>query len=305
MPINIPNNLPAASILSKENIFVITEDRAFHQDIRPLKIAILNLMPTKIATETQLLRMLSNTPLQVDIVLLHPESHDSKNTSEEHLMKFYHTFSEIKDQKFDGLIITGAPVEQLDFEEVDYWDELKEIMDWSVHNVFSTLHICWGAQAGLYHHFKIPKYPLREKMFGVFNHNVCNCNPSLLRGFDDEFYAPHSRHTEVKREDIEKIEELEILSESEEAGVFIVETKNKRQIFITGHLEYDASTLASEYWRDINKGLSIKKPKNYFKDDDDKKNPVVRWRGSANLLFFNWINYYLYQETPYNLNDIE
>lgn len=305
MPIKIPNNLPAASILSRENIFVIAEDRAFHQDIRPLKIAILNLMPTKIATETQLLRMLSNTPLQVDIVLLHPESHDSKNTSEEHLMKFYHTFSEIKDQKFDGLIITGAPVEQLDFEEVDYWDELKEIMDWSVHNVFSTLHICWGAQAGLYHHFKIPKYPLSEKMFGVFNHNVSNGSPSLLRGFDDEFYAPHSRHTEVRRKDIEKIEELEILSESEEAGVFIVETKNKRQIFITGHLEYDASTLASEYWRDINKGLPIKKPKNYFKDDDDKKNPVVRWRGSANLLFFNWINYYLYQETPYNLNDIE
>ncbi|GIM30469.1 homoserine O-succinyltransferase [Clostridium polyendosporum] len=305
MPIKIPNNLPAASILSNENIFVITEDRAFHQDIRPLKIVILNLMPTKIATETQLLRMLSNTPLQVDIVLLHPESHDSKNTSEEHLTKFYHTFSEIKDQKFDGLIITGAPVEQMDFEEVDYWDELKEIMDWSVHNVFSTLHICWGAQAGLYHHFKIPKYPLNGKMFGVFSHSVCSGNPSLLRGFDDEFYAPHSRHTEVKREDIEKIKELELLSESEEAGVFIVQTKNKRQIFITGHLEYDATTLASEYWRDINKGLSIKKPKNYFKDDDDKKNPVVRWRGSANLLFFNWINYYLYQETPYNLNDIE
>lgn len=300
MPIKIPDNLPAVNILTKENIFIMTEHRAVHQDIRPLKIAILNLMPTKIETETQLLRLLSNSPLQVDIVLLNTKSYVSKNVAEEHLIKFYNTFDEVKSQKFDGLIITGAPVEQMDFEEVDYWEELKEIMDWSKSNVYSTLHICWGAQAGLYHHFKIPKYSLEKKMFGVFAHTLLDKNSKLFRGFDDEFYVPHSRHTEVKRDDILKAAELEILSESEDAGVYAVMTKDGKQIFITGHSEYDADTLAKEYFRDINKGLDIEVPKNYFKDNDPNKPPVVRWRSSANILFFNWLNYYLYQEVPYS-----
>lgn len=304
LPIKIPNNLPAAKILNEENIFVMTEERAFHQDIRPMRIAILNLMPTKIVTETQILRLLSNSPLQIDIVLIHPSSHTSKNTSEEHLEKFYKTFDEIKDQKFDGFIITGAPVEHMEFEDVNYWEEIKSIMNWSVNNVFSTLHICWGAQVGLYHHFGVPKHHLDKKMFGVFKHNVNNKNIPLLRGFDDEFYVPHSRHTEVRREDIEKVQELEILSESDEAGVCIVKASNGRQIFITGHLEYDTETLSLEYQRDVNRGMKIDVPKNYYPEDNSNNEPIVKWRSSANLLFFNWLNYYLYQQTPYDLGNI-
>ncbi|MCL6588541.1 MAG: homoserine O-succinyltransferase [Firmicutes bacterium] len=302
MPIKIPNNLPAAGILNSENIFVMDEDRAYHQDIRPLRIVILNIMPTKITTETQLLRLLGNTPLQVEIVLIHPETHLSKNTSEEHLANFYQTFSAIEDQKFDGMIITGAPVEQMDFEAVNYWDELKAVMEWSRRHVFSTFHICWGAQAALYYHYGIPKYPLPAKMFGVFSHTVNKKYVKLLRGFDDQFYAPHSRHTEVRREDIEKVPGLEILSESEEAGVYIVMAPEKRQIFVTGHSEYDPLTLKSEYDRDIAKGLPIEAPRHYFPGDDPTKEPVVRWRSHANLLFSNWLNYYVYQETPYDLN---
>lgn len=305
MPIRIPDNLPASKILSSENIFIMTEERARSQQIRPLKIAILNLMPTKIVTETQLLRLLSNTPLQVDITLLHTKSYNSKNTAEEHLVKFYNTFDEIKHEKFDGLIITGAPVEQLDFSEVEYIDELREIMDWSVHNVFSTLHICWGAQVGLYHHFGIPKFKLDKKMFGIFEHYSNNKKSPLLRGFDDIFYAPHSRHTEIRREEVEKVKELEILSESDEAGIYILMTKGGRQIFVTGHPEYDPETLSLEYFRDIDRGLEIEKPLNYFIDDDPTKKPKVTWRSSANLLFFNWLNYYVYQETPFDISTID
>lgn len=305
MPIKIPDDLPAAEILNKENIFVMHEQRALHQDIRPLKIVILNLMPTKIATETQLLRLLGNSPLQVEIELLHSKMHISKNTPQEHLIKFYKTFKEIKDEKFDGMIITGAPVELLAFEEVDYWEELKQIMDWSRQNVFSTLHVCWGAQAGLYNHYGIPKYVLDEKMFGVFLHNVNKKNVRLLRGFDDEFYAPHSRYTEIYREDIERVPELEILAESKEGGIYIVATKDGRQIFVTGHSEYEPLTLQAEYERDVEKGLEIAVPKNYYPDDDPSKEPVVKWRGHSNLLFSNWLNYYVYQETPYNLNELK
>ncbi len=304
IPIKIKDDLPAAEILYNENIFVMPESKAFHQDIRPLKIAILNLMPTKITTEVQLLRLIANTSLQIEVELLHPKSHISKNTSEEYLMTFYKTFDEIKYQKFDGLIITGAPVEQMPFEEVNYWDELKDIMDWSVHNVYSTFHICWGAQAGLYHHYNIPKYALKEKMFGVFEHKILKENIPLLRGFDDKFFAPHSRHTEVRKEDIEKIPELSILSESDEAGVYIVANKNGRQIFVTGHSEYDPLTLKAEYDRDIAKGLNIKVPKNYFPDDNPLNKPVVKWRSHANLLFSNWLNYYVYQNTPYDLSKL-
>ncbi|HEY5587749.1 MAG TPA: homoserine O-succinyltransferase [Candidatus Paceibacterota bacterium] len=305
MPIKIPDNLPAIKILNKENIFTITEDRAFHQDIRPLKIVILNLMPTKIETETQILRLLGNSPLQIDIVLLHPESHDCKNISEEHLLNFYNTFDEIKDCKFDGMIITGAPIENLPFEEVDYWEELKKIMEWSVHNVFSTLHICWGAQAGLYYHYGVQKHKLDSKMFGVFKHKITKHNTKLLSGFDDEFYAPHSRHTEIRKADIDKIDELEIISESAESGLYIVSAKKGRQIFITGHSEYDPLTLKKEYDRDIANGLNINVPQNYYPDDDPLKTPVVKWRGHSNLLFTNWLNYYVYQETPYNLVYLE
>lgn len=304
MPIRIPDSLPATEILTGENIFVMTEERAESQDIRPLSIVLLNLMPTKIATETQLLRLIGNTPLQVDVTFLHPETHKSKNTPEEHLLKFYNTFSEIKHKKFDGLIITGAPVEQMPFEEVNYWDELKEIMEWSLHNVYSTFHICWGAQAGLYYHYGIPKHALAEKLSGVYRHRVTKKNVKLLRGFDEEFYAPHSRYTEVKREDIEKVEGLEILSESDEAGIYIVSALNGRQIFVTGHSEYDQLTLKAEYDRDVARGLNPKIPANYFPDDDPKKLPVVRWRAHANLLFANWLNYYVYQETPYDLNEL-
>lgn len=304
MPINIPNDLPAVEVLSNENVFVMHEERASHQDIRPLRIVILNLMPEKVVTETQILRLLGNSPLQVDIILLHPKTHSSKNTSEEHLVRFYNTFEDIKDEKFDGMIITGAPVELLEFEEIGYWEELQEIMDWSLKNVFSTYHICMAAQAGLYHHFGIPKYKLENKMFGVFTHYVNKKNTQLLRGFDDQFWAPHSRHTEVKREDIEKVPELDILSESPEAGVYIVATRDGRQIFVTGHSEYDPLTLQAEYERDINKGMDIAVPKNYFPDDDPSQPPIVRWRGHANLLFSNWLNYHVYQETPYDLDEL-
>lgn len=304
MPIKIPDNLPAAEVLNNENIFVMNEDRAFHQDIRPLRIAILNIMPTKITTETQLLRLIGNSPLQVEIVLLHPKTYQSKHTPEEHLATFYKTFDDIRDENYDGLIITGAPVEQMEFEEVAYWEELQQVMDWSVEHVFSTFHICWGAQAGLYHHFGIPKYTLAEKKFGVFGHHVCKQYVKLLRGFDDYFYAPHSRHTEVRREDIEKVPELEILAESDQAGVYIVASKDGRYIFVTGHSEYDPLTLKAEYDRDIERGLPIAVPENYFPDDDPTKEPIVRWRSHANLLFSNWLNYYVYQETPFDLAQI-
>lgn len=304
MPIKLPDELPATEILANENIFVMKESRAFTQDIRPLRIVILNLMPIKQTTETQLLRLLGNTPLQVEIVLLHPGSHTSKNTSEEHLSTFYKTFEEIKDEKFDGMIITGAPVEQLPFHEVTYWKELQQILDWKLTNVTSTLHICWGAQAGLYHHFGVPKHPLPEKLFGVFAHTVNKPNVKLFRGFDSVFHIPHSRHTENRREDIEKVAELEILSESEEAGVYIVATKDGRQIFVTGHSEYDQGTLRDEYERDRSRGLDIAIPKHYFPNDDPSQPPVVNWRAHANLLFSNWLNYYVYQETPYDWNAI-
>ncbi len=304
MPIKIPNNLPAYSTLENENIFVMSDDRADHQDIRPLKIGILNLMPKKIETETQLLRLLSNTPLQVDIELIQLSSHQSKNTSAEHMLRFYKTFDEIKDEKFDGLVITGAPVEQLDFEEVDYWDELCEIMKWSKTNVFSTIHICWGAQAGLYYHYGIPKYLLEEKMFGVFPHRILSENNPLLKGFDDIFYVPHSRYTEIRKEDIIKIPKLEILAESTISGINTVCDNLNRQFFILGHSEYDRNSLASEFFRDLSKGLDIKVPYNYFPDNDPEKTPKSQWCCHANLMFSNWLNYCVYQQTPFNLNEL-
>ena len=305
MPIIIPDQLPAKETLRNEKIFVINEQRAIHQDIRPLKIAILNLMPTKIVTETQLLRLLGNTALQVDITLVRTNSHQSKNTSEEHLLTFYQTFDQIRDQKFDALIITGAPVEHLPFEQVDYWKELKAIMDWGFSNVFSLFYICWGAQAALYHQFGIQKYPLPAKQFGVFPHRVVERNVKLLRGFDDIFYVPHSRHTEIRRADIEKVPQLKILVESEEAGVYIVATQDGRQIFVTGHSEYDPLTIKKEYDRDVATGLPITIPVNYYPQDDPAQPPLVRWRGHAHLLFANWINYYVYQETPHDLNQFK
>ncbi|MBQ4516858.1 MAG: homoserine O-succinyltransferase [Clostridia bacterium] len=305
MPIKIPNELPATKTLNNENIFVITETRALTQDIRPLKIAILNLMPTKITTETQLARLLGNTPLQVEIELLQTKSHKPKNTSAEHMLNFYKTFDEVRDQKFDGLVITGAPVEQMEFEEVEYWDELSEIMEWSKTNVTSTFHICWGAQAGLYYHYGIKKYPLDKKMFGIFPHHVDHKGSILFRGFDDEFMVPHSRHTEVRIEDVKKVPELKILSTSDEAGLYVAMTDQGRQIFVTGHSEYDADTLANEYFRDKNLGLPIDVPKNYFPNDDDTKEPIVNWRAHANLLYSNWLNYFVYQATPYDLNEIK
>jgi homoserine O-succinyltransferase len=305
MPLNIPDKLPATEILDKENIFFMRETAAVHQDIRPLKVVILNLMPLKIATEAHMLRLLSNTPLQVEIVLLHTEDHVSKNTPAEHLKTFYKTFSQIEDQNFDGMIITGAPIEHLEFEEVNYWNELQRIMDWSQSHITSTMFICWGAQAGLYHFYRIPKYDLPEKMFGVFDHTVNNPLIPLIRGFDEVFQAPHSRHTEIRREDIEKIDELEIVSESQEAGIFIVMAKTGRQIYITGHAEYDPTTLKEEYERDIKKGLNIHVPKNYFRQNDPSNMPKVRWKSHANLLFSNWLNYYVYQMTPYNIDDIK
>ncbi len=304
MPIKIPDDLPAARILHEENIFTLKNTRANQQDIRPLQILLLNLMPKKIETETQLSRLLGNTPLQVELELIRISNHVSKNTNEEHLLAFYKTFDQVKHRKFDGLIITGAPVEQMPFENVDYWEELSQIMDWSRTHIHSTLHICWGAQAGLYHHFGIDKKPLPEKMFGVFPHKVERRSNMLFRGFDDIFMVPHSRHTTVDRADIETVPELKILASSEEAGVYAISTESGRQIFIMGHSEYDANTLKDEYVRDKNLGKPISIPKNYFPGDDDTKDPLVTWRSCANLLFSNWLNYFVYQETPYDLNRI-
>ena len=304
MPIKIPNKLPATKTLNDENIFVMTETRAITQDMRPLCILMLNLMPTKVVTETQIARLIGNTPLQVELELLQT-SHIPKNTSEEHMLAFYKRFEEVKDQRFDGMIITGAPVEQIEFEEVEYWDELTEIMEWSKTHVYSTFHICWGAQAGLYYHYGIKKVPLEKKLFGVFPHEVEYKRSILFRGFDDEFMIPHSRHTTVRREDIEAVPELNILSSSKEAGVFVVTVKEGRQVFVTGHAEYDADTLRREYLRDKEAGLEIDVPKNYFPDDDDTKEPIVTWRSAANLLYSNWLNYFVYQTTPYDLNEID
>ena len=303
MPIKIPNELPATETLESENIFVITETRAITQDIRPLKVLILNLMPTKIVTETQLARLLGNTPLQVEMELV-KTSHIPKNTSEEHMLAFYKTFDEVKDKRFDGMVITGAPVEQMPFEDVEYWQELCEIMEWSKTHVTSTFHICWGAQAGLYYHYGVGKVPLDKKMFGVFKHTVEYKRSILFRGFDDEFLVPHSRHTTVLREDIEKVPELRILASSKEAGVYAVIADHGKQIFITGHSEYDADTLNKEYVRDKNAGLPIEVPVNYFPNDDDTKPPLVTWRSSANLLYSNWLNYFVYQTTPYDIEEI-
>ncbi len=305
MPIKIPNDLPAVKTLAEENIFVMTEKRAITQDIRPLKILLLNLMPKKIETETQLSRLLGNSPLQVDLELIHTKSHQSKNTSAEHLFTFYKTFDDVKHLTFDGMIITGAPVEQLEFTEVEYWDELCEIMEWSKTHVHSTLHICWGAQAGLYYHYGIDKKPLDKKMFGIFPHKTDYKQSILFRGFDDVFMIPHSRHTTVLREDIKKVKELKILASSEEAGVFAITNKGGRQIFITGHPEYDADTLKNEYVRDVNEGKPIEIPVNYFPNNDPSKPPLVSWRSHANLLYSNWLNYFVYQTTPYDITTIK
>ena len=304
MPIQIPNDLPATGILQQENIFVMTENRAVTQDIRPLEIVVVNLMPTKVATETQLSRLLGNTPLQVRLELVHTKSHISKNVAQDHLINFYKSFDEIKHRKFDGMVITGAPVELMPFEEVDYWQELCQIMEWSKTNVHSTFHICWGAQAGLYYHYGIEKHQMDKKLFGVFPHKADYKRSILLRGFDDTFWVPHSRHTTVLREDIEKVPGLKIVASSEKAGVYAVMSKEGRQIFVTGHSEYDPETLKTEYLRDKNNGLPIAVPENYFPDDDDQAEPLVRWRGHANLLFSNWLNYFVYQTTPYDIMDI-
>lgn len=305
MPIKLQKDLPAVKILENENIFVMTEDRALTQDIRPLKILILNLMPTKIDTETQLSRLLGNTPLQVEIELMHMESHKSKNTSEEHLLAFYKQFSDIKESYYDGMIITGAPVEKMEFEEVDYWQELCEIMEWSKSHVQSTLHICWGAQAGLYYHFGVKKYLMEEKLSGVYAHKVDYKKSILFRGFDDIFYVPHSRYTTVDRAEIEAVKGLRVLSSSEGAGVYAVSTPQGRQIFLTGHSEYDADTLNKEYTRDKKAGINPKIPEHYFPNDDDTKPPVITWRGHATLLFTNWLNYFVYQATPYDIMKIK
>ena len=302
MPVNVPNDLPAIDILRQENIFVMTEERAVHQDIRPLEVLILNLMPTKLITETQLLRVLGNTPLQVNVTLMHMENHLSKNTSAEHLITFYQSFDEIKDRRFDGFIITGAPVEQLEFESVDYWQDLIKILEWRTNHVFSTLYICWGAQAALYYRYQIQKYPLEKKMFGVFQHHIVEKHSRLLRGFDDVFYAPVSRHTEVRVDDIYQHPELETLCISNEAGLFLAQSRDEREIFVTGHAEYDPDTLQKEYVRDLYRDLPIDVPMNYFPEDNPELAPMVRWRAHANLLFSNWLNYYVYQETPYSLD---
>ena len=305
MPIKIPNNLPAVDILAKENIFVMDERRALSQDIRPLKFIIINLMPTKIETETQLLRLLSNTPLQIEVTFLKMASYVSKNISKEHMSNFYKTFNDIRNDYFDGLIITGAPVENIPFEEVIYWKELTKVMEWSKTHVYSTMYICWGAQAALYYHYGIKKYPLKEKLFGIYPLKLDDSNIGLFRGFDEIFYMPQSRHTEVKEEDINKVQELEILSKSPEAGVSIVRTKDKRRIFVTGHMEYDRMTLANEYERDIKLGKEISVPFNYYPEDNPEEIPLFKWRGHANLFFINWINHHVYQETPYNLDELE
>ena len=305
MPIKIPSGLPAAEVLQSENIFVMDELRATAQDIRPLRIAILNLMPTKITTEHQIIRLLSNSPLQIELTLLRVASHVSAHVSPKHMETFYRTFDEVRHEKFDGLIITGAPVENLEFHDVDYWDELCDIMRWSKTNVYSTLHICWAAQAALNFHYGIPKYPLSAKMFGVFEHKNLEPNHPLLRGFDERFKAPHSRHTEVRREDIDACPKLEILAESDEAGVYIIASRKRRLFYVTGHSEYDNTTLAAEYFRDVNRGLEIEIPKHYFPDDDPKNIPPNVWRGHAHLLFSNWLNYFVYQGTPYDIDKIE
>ena len=307
MPIKIPNNLPAVDILAKENIFVMKESRALSQDIRPLKFVIVNLMPTKIETETQLLRLISNTPLQIEVTLLKMDSYKSKNVSEEHMETFYKTFDDIKDERFDGMIITGAPIETLDFEDVIYWEEIMKIMEWSKKHVFSVLHICWGAQAGLYHHYGIKKYQLNKKIFGIFPIKLEEKyeNNELFRGFDEIFNMPHSRHTKIEESDILKEPELEILAKSDEAGVSIIRSNDKRKIFLTGHLEYDRFTLAKEYERDVSQNKKIDVPFNYYPEDDPTKKPIFNWKAHANLLFVNWINHYVYQETPYNLEELE
>jgi homoserine O-succinyltransferase/O-acetyltransferase len=304
MPVRIPNDLPARAELAEENIFVMPDDRAAHQDIRPLRIAVVNLMPTKMVTETQLLRLLGNTSLQVNITLVRMGTHDSKNTPIEHLEAFYEPLDRVLHERFDGLVVTGAPVETLEFEEVDYWNELVELMDWSRTNVWSTMHICWGAQAGLYHHHSIPKHPLGEKMFGLFRHRVLDLKEPLLRGFDEVFLAPHSRHTEVRREDVEAKPGLKLLAVSDEAGVYIASSRGGRDVFVTGHPEYDRLTLKAEYDRDLAKGLPIKVPANYFPGDDPRVEPVMTWRSHAHLLYANWLNYYVYQETPFDLEKL-
>lgn len=304
MPIKIQDGLPAIDVLNSENIFVMTETRAVHQDIRPLKILILNLMPLKKTTEVHLLRLLSNSALQLEIDLLRTATHESRNTSKDHLDVFYKTFDEVKNHKYDGMIITGAPVETLDFEHVSYWDEMKSIMKWTETNVTSTLHICWAAQAGLFYHYGVPKHPVENKISGVFTHTIDNKKEPIVRGFDDSFMAPHSRHTEVRKEDIEGIDKLSIISQSDEAGIYIVLARKGRQIFVTGHSEYDPLTLKEEYERDLGKGMNPSIPQNYFPQNDPSQNPIVSWRSHANLLFSNWLNYYVYQMTPYNLEDI-
>ena len=305
MPIRIPNDLPAVKVLTDENIFVMTEKRAITQDIRPLKILLLNLMPKKIETETQFSRLLGNTPLQVELELIHMRSHQSKNVSQEHLLSFYKTFDDVRHLNFDGMIITGAPVEQMPFEEVGYWQELCEIMEWSKTHVHSTFHICWGAQAGLYYHFGVDKIPLEQKMFGVFPHEVIYKRSILFRGFDDRFMVPHSRHTGLDMEQLKKVKGLKLLAASEEAGIFAISTENGKQIFITGHPEYDANTLKSEYDRDVAAGKPIQIPKNYYPNDDPTKAPLVSWRSHANLLYSNWLNYFVYQTTPYDISQIK
>lgn len=304
MPLNIPKRLPAVETLRKENIFVMDSDRASTQEIRPLKIVILNLMPLKITTETDLIRLLSNSPLQIEIDFLQLESHTSKNTPIEHMTSFYKKFNWVNKRKYDGMIITGAPVEQIPFEKVNYWNEITAIFDWARTHVTSTLYICWAAQAGLYHYYGIPKYPLEEKIFGVFKHTATDALNPIFRGFDDEFFIPHSRHTEIKAEDIAKCRELTLLSESKEAGVYMVMGRNGREFFVTGHSEYSPNTLDNEYKRDLEKGLPIDLPKNYYRDNDPDKGPLVQWRSHANLLFTNWLNYFVYQETPYDLDNI-
>lgn len=304
MPIKIDNQLPARHSLELENIFVMPENRAMTQDIRPLHIIILNLMPTKIETETQILRLLSNTPLQVDVELLQVKSHVAKNVSQEHMLKFYKTFDDVKNRKFDGMIVTGAPVEMMPFEEVDYWDELCEIFDWAKTNVYSTYNICWGAQAALYYKYGVPKHMLDEKLFGVFKHRPLDLYHPLLRGFSDIYYVPHSRHTETRREDIAEVKDLQILSYSDEAGVHLISDMACRNFFCTGHSEYDSDTLAKEYFRDLKKGMNIKMPYNYFPDNDPRKTPPITWRGVGSLLFQNWLNYFVYQRTPYDLNSL-
>ena len=305
MPLNLPNNLPAIELLKQESIFVIDNERASTQDIRPLKIAVVNLMPIKITTETDLIRLLSNTPLQIELDFIKLKSHTSKNTPIEHLQMFYKDFDAIKDTKYDGMIITGAPVEKFEFEDVTYWSEITTIFDWARHHVTSTLYICWAAQAGLYHFYGVPKYELDAKMFGVFKHTVSDKTNPIFRGFDDEFFVPHSRHTEVRREDIEKVSEIKIISESQDAGVYMVMARGGREFFITGHSEYAPNTLDDEYKRDVNKGLDIHVPDNYYRNDDPTQGPIVRWRSHANLLFTNWLNYFVYQETPYDITRIE